>query len=43
LSPAGQTPESLTDAGFERIKELMPAYHEEPGPKPLRRWLTHLF
>jgi 1-acyl-sn-glycerol-3-phosphate acyltransferase len=43
LSPAGQTPESLTDAGFERIRELMPAYHEEPGPKPLRRWLTHLF
>ncbi len=43
LSPAGQTPESLTDAGFERITELMPAYHEEPGRKPLRRSLTHLF
>ena len=43
LSPAGQTPESLTDAGFERIKELMPAYHEEPGRKLLRRQLTHLF
>jgi len=43
LSPGGQTPESLTDAGFERIKELMPAYHGEPGRKPLRRWLTRLF
>ncbi len=40
---AGQTPESLTDAGYQRIKELMPAYHEEPGRKLLRKFLTNLF
>src|SRR5437660_1957919 len=34
LGTAGQTPESLTEAAFERIKALMPAYHEQPGRKP---------
>jgi 1-acyl-sn-glycerol-3-phosphate acyltransferase len=43
ILPAGQTPESLTDAGYQRIKELMPVYQEEPGRKLLRRRLTHLF
>jgi 1-acyl-sn-glycerol-3-phosphate acyltransferase len=43
ILPAGQTPESLTDVGYQRVKELMPAYREEPGPKLLRRQLTHLF
>src|SRR5216683_2585882 len=43
ISPAGYTPESLTDAGYQRIRELMPAYHEEPGQKLLRRQLTNLF
>jgi 1-acyl-sn-glycerol-3-phosphate acyltransferase len=43
ILPAGHTPESLTDVGYQRVKELMPAYREEPGPKLLRRQLTHLF
>ncbi len=43
ISPAGQTPESLTEAGFQSVKELMPAYHEPPGRKLLRRQLTNLF
>lgn len=43
ILPAGQTPESLTDAGYKRIKQLMPAYHEEPGRKLMRRRLTNLF
>jgi len=43
ILPAGHTPESLTNAGYQRIKELMPAYHEEPGRKLLRKRLTNLF
>ena len=43
MSPSGQTPESLTAAAFERIKQLMPAYQEQPGRKLLRRQLTNLF
>src|SRR5712664_1689960 len=43
ILPAGHTPESLTDAGYRRVKELMPAYHEEPGRKLLRKQLTNLF
>jgi 1-acyl-sn-glycerol-3-phosphate acyltransferase len=43
ILPAGHTPESLTDAAFQRMKELMPAYREEPGRKLLRKRLTHLF
>ncbi len=43
MLPTGQTAESLTDAAYKRMKELMPAYHEEPGRKLLRRRLTHLF
>ena len=43
ILPAGHTPESLTDVGYQRVKELMPAYREEPGRKLLRRQLTHLF
>jgi 1-acyl-sn-glycerol-3-phosphate acyltransferase len=43
ILPAGQTPESLTEAGFQSVKELMPAYHEPPGRKLLRRQLTNLF
>ncbi len=40
---AGQTPESLTEAGYESVKNLMPVYREEPGQKLLRRQLTNLF
>ena len=43
ILPASHTPESLTDVGYQRVKELMPAYREEPGRKLLRRRLTHLF
>ena len=43
ISPNGHTPESLTQAGYERVKELMPAYHDEPGRKLLRKRLTSLF
>ena len=43
ILPAGQTPESLTEAGFQSVKELMPAYHEPSGRKLLRRQLTNLF
>ena len=43
LLPAGQDPASLTQAGQERVAELMPAYSEPPGRKLLRRQLTHLF
>ena len=43
ILPAGHTPESLTDVGYQHVKELMPAYREESGRKLLRRQLTHLF
>jgi len=43
LLPAGHDPASLTEAGFERITQLMPVYSEPPGRKLLRRQLTHLF
>jgi len=43
ILPASHTPESLTDVGYQRVKELMPVYREEPGRKLLRRQLTHLF
>jgi 1-acyl-sn-glycerol-3-phosphate acyltransferase len=43
ISPQGQTPESLAEAGYQRVKELMPAYHEKAGRKLLRKRLTSLF
>jgi 1-acyl-sn-glycerol-3-phosphate acyltransferase len=43
MQSIGQNPESLTAAAFKRITELMPAYQEQGGRKPLRRWLTNLF
>jgi len=43
ILPEGQTPESLTEAGFQSVRQLMPAYHEPPGRKLLRRQLTNLF
>ena len=43
IHPAGHTPESLTQAGYESMKNLMPAYREQPGQKLLRRQLTNLF
>ena len=43
LQPAGQDPTSMIAAAFQRMTELMPAYTEEPGPRLLRKQLTHLF
>src|SRR3981189_1122277 len=43
LLPQSQTPETLTDAAFKRITELIPIYTEPPGRKFLRRQLTNLF
>ena len=43
LLPEGHDPASLTEAAFQRMKELMPAYSEPSGRKLLRRQLTHLF
>jgi 1-acyl-sn-glycerol-3-phosphate acyltransferase len=43
IHPAGNTPESLTEAGHESVKKLMPSYRDEPGRKLLRKQLTNLF
>ena len=43
LSPDGHDASSLTQAGFEAIKALMPPYSDPGGRKVLRRRLTHLF
>lgn len=42
--PSGsQDPAELTGRAFQRVRELIPAYVEPGGPKPLRKFLTHLF
>jgi 1-acyl-sn-glycerol-3-phosphate acyltransferase len=43
LQPAGYDATTLTDAAFQRMKELMPVYSEPAGRKLLRRQLTNLF
>ena len=43
LKTAGYDPTKLTEAAFQRIKELMPMYSEPAGRKLLRRQLTNLF
>ena len=43
IQPVGHTPESLTAAAYQRMKDLMPTYREEGGRKLLRRRLTNLF
>jgi 1-acyl-sn-glycerol-3-phosphate acyltransferase len=43
MQSAGNSPEALTAAAFQRITDLMPAYQEQGGRKFLRRWLTNLF
>ena len=43
ISTAGQDAAGLTELAFERMRQLMPAYSDPGGRKPLRRWLTHLF
>jgi len=43
LLAAGEDPAELTLQAHRRIGELMPAYSEPTGPKPLRKLLTNLF
>jgi 1-acyl-sn-glycerol-3-phosphate acyltransferase len=43
LSPDGRDPTALTEAAFQRVKELMPPYSEPTGRRFLQRQLTHLF
>jgi 1-acyl-sn-glycerol-3-phosphate acyltransferase len=43
LVPAGHEAASLTEAAFQRVKELLPEYTEPSGRKLLRRRLTNLF
>lgn len=43
IEPATMDPETLTETGSQRIKELMPVYQEQLGRKLLRRQLTNLF
>ena len=43
IEPAALDPETLTNTAFQRIKELMPVYQDQPGPKLFRRQLTNLF
>lgn len=39
----GQDPAALTELAYEKVRALVPAYVEPPGPKPLRKFLTRLF
>jgi 1-acyl-sn-glycerol-3-phosphate acyltransferase len=43
LQPQGDDATALTEAAFQRMTELMPAYSEPAGRKLLRRQLTNLF
>ena len=39
----GEDAARLTDLAYEKVRSLVPPYVEPPGPKPLRKFLTHLF
>jgi 1-acyl-sn-glycerol-3-phosphate acyltransferase len=43
IQPAGHDADSLTAVAFQRMKQLMPEYRDQPGRKWLRKWLTNLF
>lgn len=43
LSTQGQDPTTLTDAAFEEMRSILPAYVEPSGRKRFRSRLTHLF
>ena len=43
MQTAGKDAGSLTEAAFEKVKQLMPAYRDQPGRKWLRKKLTNLF
>lgn len=43
IETTGQTVDSLVLLAEQRLRALLPEYREPPGPKLLRRVLTHLF
>jgi 1-acyl-sn-glycerol-3-phosphate acyltransferase len=43
IPSTGQDPAALTSLAEQRVRELIPRYVEPAGPKPLRKFLTHLF
>ena len=43
IQPQGQAVDTLVAQAQARVAALLPQYQEPSGPKPLRRWLTHLF
>jgi 1-acyl-sn-glycerol-3-phosphate acyltransferase len=43
LPSESHTVDSLVQLAEQRLTAMLPAYVDEPGPRPLRRWLTHLF
>lgn len=43
IQTSGHDADSLTEAAFQEMKELMPVYSDQPGRKWFRKWLTNLF
>jgi 1-acyl-sn-glycerol-3-phosphate acyltransferase len=43
LPTQGAGPGALTELAFQKMSAMLPAYVEQPGPKLLRKQLTHLF
>jgi hypothetical protein len=43
IPTTGKTIDAVHRLGEEAVTELLPAYQEPAGRKPLRRWLTGLF
>ena len=43
LPTKGAEPAALTELAFQKISAMLPPYVEPPGPKLLRKQLTHLF
>ena len=43
LPTQGADPAALTALAFQKISAMLPAYVEQPGPRLLRKQLTHLF
>jgi 1-acyl-sn-glycerol-3-phosphate acyltransferase len=43
IPTTGKTIDEVHRLGEEAVTELLPAYQEPAGRKPLRRWLTGLF
>jgi 1-acyl-sn-glycerol-3-phosphate acyltransferase len=42
IEPDGRDADAIYEAASTRLRELVPAYSEPAGRKPLRRFLTHL-